>query len=334
MITHNNLGKPIHSTDEGILNFHQWFDNSKLTDEQGRPKVFYHGTWNNKINSFKPTASKRTGFMGSNREVISPVHFFTEDRDMAWDFANNRAEDKKYNGTREEKDIVKPTVIPVYLKAHSILDLTKSDSTSKLKKLGITLDDNTLSDKYLMLDNAEHVDKIKKHYDAVLLKENIKKGGRSIAILHSNNIKHINNKGGFNSSNMLYESVIKVGNIEKEVVHQPNFSYSYDENDNKQYNELVNVNVNKFDELFKKSDYYIGHQGKGQIKNRYENFGHWFNLSKDSLHAPYVSFNDKEPEFTNGRHRYAWLRDNGVKTIPMTMNKVDKEKAIKFGLVD
>ena len=40
----NSLGQPIHPTDEGIRNFHRWFGSSKMVDEHGRPKVFYHGT--------------------------------------------------------------------------------------------------------------------------------------------------------------------------------------------------------------------------------------------------------------------------------------------------
>ena len=35
--TENSLGQPIHSTDEGIRNFWEWFGDSKVVDEQGRP---------------------------------------------------------------------------------------------------------------------------------------------------------------------------------------------------------------------------------------------------------------------------------------------------------
>ena len=40
----NSLGKPIHATDEGIINFHKWFGDSKAVDESGRPLVLYHGS--------------------------------------------------------------------------------------------------------------------------------------------------------------------------------------------------------------------------------------------------------------------------------------------------
>ena len=40
----NSNGKPIAQTDEGIRNFWKWFAGSKVTDDQGRPLVIYHGT--------------------------------------------------------------------------------------------------------------------------------------------------------------------------------------------------------------------------------------------------------------------------------------------------
>jgi len=42
--TRNSEGKLIHPTEEGIRNFWKWFQNSEVTDKQGRPKVVYHGT--------------------------------------------------------------------------------------------------------------------------------------------------------------------------------------------------------------------------------------------------------------------------------------------------
>ena len=40
----NSNGKPIHHTEEGIVNFWKWFKGSKAVDSQGRPLVVYHGT--------------------------------------------------------------------------------------------------------------------------------------------------------------------------------------------------------------------------------------------------------------------------------------------------
>ena len=40
---YNSEGKLIHHTDEGIKQFHKWFNNSTFTDHKGRPLVVYHG---------------------------------------------------------------------------------------------------------------------------------------------------------------------------------------------------------------------------------------------------------------------------------------------------
>lgn len=45
----NSNGKPIHWSEEGVRNFWRWFGESKVVDEQGRPKVVRHttqGEWN------------------------------------------------------------------------------------------------------------------------------------------------------------------------------------------------------------------------------------------------------------------------------------------------
>ena len=112
----NSLGKPIHHTEEGIVNFHRWFGDSTSIDELGRPIVYYHGAGVKGIDEFKPTESLRGTFMGGNRPVKSKAFFFTKDRDMAWDFANNRAEHHKYNGlTYDIRSKAHSNVIPVYV---------------------------------------------------------------------------------------------------------------------------------------------------------------------------------------------------------------------------
>jgi len=42
--TVNSNGQPIAQTEEGVRNFWNWFGESKVVDEQGRPLVVYHGT--------------------------------------------------------------------------------------------------------------------------------------------------------------------------------------------------------------------------------------------------------------------------------------------------
>jgi len=100
---------------------------------------------------------------------------------------------------------------------------------------------------------------------------------------------------------------------------------------------MVNVSVLAFDNAFKKDkSMYIGKGGRGGIGKRYDNFGVFLNggdldigdgiiVSNDkaeSIEVPEVDVNvDGNVSFTNGRHRWAWLRDHGAKTIPVMMTK-------------
>lgn len=59
----NSLGNKIIPDDdkEKIINFWNWFGDSKIVDKQGRPLVVYHGTLS-RFNSFDPSKSKNGFF--------------------------------------------------------------------------------------------------------------------------------------------------------------------------------------------------------------------------------------------------------------------------------
>ncbi len=99
---HNSEGRPIHHTDEGIRNFHKWFDKSKAVDEHGRPQVFYHGTTKN-FKSFDPSKAgqKDHGWYGVG-------HYFTPDVHTASAYS-----------TYDERHTTGANVMPVYLKIHN-----------------------------------------------------------------------------------------------------------------------------------------------------------------------------------------------------------------------
>ena len=62
----NSLGEKIIPDDDPVKlqNFWNWFDDSKVVDEQGRPLVVYHGT-NNKFDTFdKLKIGSNAGFAG------------------------------------------------------------------------------------------------------------------------------------------------------------------------------------------------------------------------------------------------------------------------------
>lgn len=73
---------------------------------------------------------------------------------------------------------------------------------------------------------------------------------------------------------------------------------------------------------------YIEACGKGAaIDDRYSQFGEWFVASSDPVELPVVSIEDDIVGFTDGRHRFAWLRDHGVLAIPV---QVPADQAHEF----
>jgi hypothetical protein len=97
-------------------------------------------------------------------------------------------------------------------------------------------------------------------------------------------------------------------------------------------NEIAHINPEKFDKAFAKTDWqYVGEKGKGGIEGRYEKFA---NFVKDapSMHASDVAVSKHGGiVFGDGRHRYAYLRDEGVNPIPVSMDKESIMHAKKHG---
>ena len=92
---------------------------------------------------------------------------------------------------------------------------------------------------------------------------------------------------------------------------------------------VVWVSVEKLDQAWMKGDnLYIGHGGSGAaIEDRYVRFGQWLFKTAKPVEMPIVSLNGDGVAFTDGRHRFAWLRDHGVSAIPV---QVPPEEATKF----
>jgi len=94
---------------------------------------------------------------------------------------------------------------------------------------------------------------------------------------------------------------------------------------------FTHVDPEVFDKAFEKTNDYIGKNGKGGIGERYQKFGD-FVKKADSIRASNVHVRDNGSViFGDGRHRYAYLRDQGLKKIPMTMDKESVERAKKYG---
>lgn len=79
--TTDSTGAPIHTTEEGIKNFWKGFEGTRAVDEQGRPKVMYHGTRGDIVSVKDPTKS------AFDREGLGS--HFTPDSKVATGFAES-----------------------------------------------------------------------------------------------------------------------------------------------------------------------------------------------------------------------------------------------------
>lgn len=165
----NSEGQPIHHTDAGIKAFHDWFNGSKATDKEGRPKVFYHGSVNKNIDSFDTNISAvrpRTGPNGT---------YFTSNQGSASGYARHPV-----------KSGIKTTgsITHAYLALKSPLDITKD--IKKHQKSGLSFGD-AKSKSLEKLDLNKH--------DSVIFQGNGMNTDEYIA-LHSNQIKSSKNNNG------------------------------------------------------------------------------------------------------------------------------------------
>lgn len=107
----------------------------------------------------------------------------------------------------------------------------------------------------------------------------------------------------------------------------------------------VLINVDRFDAAWAKTDpeLYIGPGGTGAtIGKRYQGFGDWLDSEEigedvpvqQRVEAPEVYVNeDGVVTFTNGRHRFAWLRDHGAKKMIVSMPPEAIANAKRYGFV-
>lgn len=97
---------------------------------------------------------------------------------------------------------------------------------------------------------------------------------------------------------------------------------------------LAYVNVAQFEANFAKDkNFYVGEEGEGGIGKRYEMFAKFVETAP-SIEAPEIGIDDDgNVMFGNGRHRYAYMRDQGLTQIPMAMSAESLANAKKFGYV-
>ena len=97
---------------------------------------------------------------------------------------------------------------------------------------------------------------------------------------------------------------------------------------------VVWVDVEQLDIAWRCTDQYVGLGGTGAaIAGRYKRFGEWLAHTEKAVMMPTIGLcDDGEVSFTDGRHRFAWLRDRGLKRIPAAVDKVSLESiTARFG---
>jgi hypothetical protein len=124
---YNSEGNLIHKTDEGIKNFHRWFGDSDSVDEQGRPKVMYHGTPALDRSQSATTSLPFNEFSKSDSGVIS----FSKNHKFAEQYASTKSQDAGMDKS--------PYVFSTYLKTKTF-DPSNQEHIDQIKPhLGSTV---------------------------------------------------------------------------------------------------------------------------------------------------------------------------------------------------
>jgi len=95
---------------------------------------------------------------------------------------------------------------------------------------------------------------------------------------------------------------------------------------------LIVADVDKIDKLWKKQPVrgiYIGPDDPGDRGKR-QGFQEFLKTTTEPIEAPEISVTDNYVGFTNGRHRFAVLRDMGKKQIAVCVSKSEYRKALEI----
>lgn len=80
------------------------------------------------------------------------------------------------------------------------------------------------------------------------------------------------------------------------------------------------IDPTKFDRLWCRGDQWVGPKGTpGGLGDRYGRAGEWI-LSGKAINMCQIWVNDDGLGFIDGRHRFAWLRDQGLTTMPVQLS--------------
>jgi hypothetical protein len=100
------------------------------------------------------------------------------------------------------------------------------------------------------------------------------------------------------------------------------------------YNDLIPVwiNVSKLDASWAFDSLYIRRGGDHEHqRGKYEAVGLWISMG-GRLWMPSVALDEGVVGFSDGRHRFAWLRDHRVRALPIAVPPAQKSEFLKrFG---
>lgn len=86
--------------------------------------------------------------------------------------------------------------------------------------------------------------------------------------------------------------------------------------------EIVWIDVQKLNANWSMDETYLGSDAAttDDLHFRYNRFGEWLleHIETEYVCMPHVGLDETTISFSDGRHRFAWCRDHGVKHLPVT----------------
>ncbi|WP_321853313.1 plasmid fertility inhibition factor family protein [Burkholderia cenocepacia] len=82
--------------------------------------------------------------------------------------------------------------------------------------------------------------------------------------------------------------------------------------------------VDSLDAVWRDTPEYVGRDGHGSDQDgKYEAVGEFLRctIGTGPIFIPTVSMADGTVSFTDGRHRFAWLRDHGLRALPVEVDQ-------------
>jgi hypothetical protein len=88
------------------------------------------------------------------------------------------------------------------------------------------------------------------------------------------------------------------------------------------------IDIQALDQSWAKDELHVSVGGEGGMKRRYVGFGQWIASATVPVEMPEIALGHRnEVVFTNGRHRFSWLRDHGAEAMPVL---VDRDQAVEI----